>query len=315
MKAWLFGLLSLLALLGCASQAQAPQPARIIALGDLHGDWDAARRALRLAGVINDQEHWIGGPTQVVQTGDLLDRGDQELELLHFLEKLAQEAEQAGGRLHLLNGNHEIMNAQGDFRYVTPHGFESFNRLKLPAAPINATQLQQFPPFARGRAVAFLPGGPYALKLAQRPAVLQLGSILFVHGGLHPAHGAYGLEQINRSYQDWLAGKQAQLPEYLQNESSPIWSRAYSQPNVPPDCEQLKQTLQQFKARFLVVGHSVQSRANSACNGQVWRIDVGLARHYGGPIQVLEIQGEKWRVLEEVRSPQAPPTDETGEGR
>ena len=43
-----------------------------------------------------------------MQVGDQLDRGDHELEILYFLERLQREAARAGGALHVLNGNHEV---------------------------------------------------------------------------------------------------------------------------------------------------------------------------------------------------------------
>lgn len=52
--------------------------------------------------------------------GDILDRGDHEIRILILLERLAAEAAAAGGRLYLLNGNHETMNVMGDHRYATP---------------------------------------------------------------------------------------------------------------------------------------------------------------------------------------------------
>ncbi len=36
-------------------------PVRVVAIGDLHGDLEAARSALRLAGAIDEQDQWIGG--------------------------------------------------------------------------------------------------------------------------------------------------------------------------------------------------------------------------------------------------------------
>src|SRR5262245_45911028 len=53
-----------------------PAPERVVAIGDLHGDLDSARRALVLAGAIDDKDAWIGGKLVVVQTGDEIDRGD-----------------------------------------------------------------------------------------------------------------------------------------------------------------------------------------------------------------------------------------------
>ena len=63
------------------------RPERIIAIGDLHGDIDKTRDALRLAGVLGPGDHWTGGKTMVVQVGDQLDRGDDEIKV-SYLEAL-----------------------------------------------------------------------------------------------------------------------------------------------------------------------------------------------------------------------------------
>jgi hypothetical protein len=99
---------------------------RIVAIGDVHGDIEATRRALRLAGAIDENDRWIGGKLVVVQTGDQLDRGDNEQAILDLFTRLVEEAAQAGGAFHVLNGNHELMNAKLDLRYVTKGGFEDF---------------------------------------------------------------------------------------------------------------------------------------------------------------------------------------------
>src|SRR5690349_6764906 len=101
-------------------------PGRIVAVGDLHGDLTATRAALRVAGVIDPHDSWIGGTTTLVQTGDVLDRGDDEQAIIDLLERLETEAAAAGGAVIWLLGNHELMNAAGDFRYVTHGGFTDF---------------------------------------------------------------------------------------------------------------------------------------------------------------------------------------------
>jgi hypothetical protein len=81
----------------------------------------------------------------------------------------------------------------------------------------------------------------------------------------------------------------------------PVWTRAYSNPSEPPDCASLARVLAEIGARRMVVGHTVQpSGISSACDGRVWRIDVGMSRAFGGPIQVLEIAADDVRVLREV---------------
>ena len=106
-----------------------PQPERIIAIGDLHGDVAATRRALRLARVLHPRRDvWTGGKTVVVQVGDQLDRGDDELAVLSLLQRLSTQAEAAGGALDVLWGNHELMASQGKFRYATPGACDTFTR-------------------------------------------------------------------------------------------------------------------------------------------------------------------------------------------
>src|SRR6187551_1519251 len=89
---------------------QLPAAERVIAIGDLHGDVSALRAALRLAGAIDEAGKWIGKSLVVVQTGDQLDRGDDEPQILDLFQRLRTEAAAAGGAVHVLNGNHEVMN-------------------------------------------------------------------------------------------------------------------------------------------------------------------------------------------------------------
>ncbi|PKL75251.1 MAG: calcineurin [Candidatus Melainabacteria bacterium HGW-Melainabacteria-1] len=293
-------LASLLLLAACKNTQPGDEPAaprRIVAVGDLHGDLNATRRALRLAGAIDAQDRWIGKDLILVQTGDQLDRGDEELAILKLLEGLAPQAEAAGGRLHVLNGNHEIMNVELDFRYVTPHGFSSF--AGLAGLDLKQPRLAPLPEFARPRAAAFAPGGPLARQFAQRPVILQLDGNLFAHGGVLPEHLSYGIEEVNLAYSKWLKGELAQLPPLLSGDQSPIWSRTWSDTATAPDCARLAQTLTQAEAKRMIVGHTVHGQINSACQDKVWRIDVGMAKAYGGPVQVLEIQGDRLRVLSE----------------
>lgn len=273
-----------------------PAAPRVIAIGDVHGDINAMRAALRLAGAIDQNNHWSGGALVVVQTGDLLDRGDDERAILEWVPVLTEEARRAGGAYHSLNGNHELMNAQGDFRYVTPGGYEDFRGHEGPLRDHPA--LQRFPENARSRAAAFAPGGLYARTLAAMNTVLVVGDTAFVHGGLLPDHGVFGLEPINRAMRAFYLGERRDLPTVLEREDSPLWFRGYAVRDDEETCALLTRALEAAQVRRLVIGHTVQERGiTSACNNRVWRIDVGLARHYGGPTQVLEITGENARPL------------------
>jgi hypothetical protein len=275
-----------------------PAAPRLVAIGDLHGDLDAAVAALRIAGAVDKDGNWAGGKLVVVQTGDVLDRGDEEREILELLDHLTVQAKEAGGALHLLNGNHEVMNVAGDFRYVTSGGFSDYRDVK-PGGGLMTARVNTFPPLQRGRAAAFLPGGPVAKRLSEHPVAIVVGDTAFAHGGILPGHARQGLTRINSETKEWMAGKTARAPIILEGPASPIWTRDYSEGD--PDsrvCEALTRALEQLSARRMVVGHTPQKGGiTSACDKRVWRIDVGMAKAYGGKASVLEIKGNQVRVL------------------
>ncbi|KAK1740005.1 Shewanella-like protein phosphatase, partial [Skeletonema marinoi] len=110
-----------------------PKGQRIVAFGDVHGDITALRAFLVTAGILDprssiEEPVWCGGTTICVQTGDVLDRGDDELACFRLLATLARQAHDAGGQLLLLYGNHESLNAAGLFQYANPGGNVEFER-------------------------------------------------------------------------------------------------------------------------------------------------------------------------------------------
>lgn len=280
-----------------------PAPERLVAIGDVHGDIAALRQVLRLAGAIDERDDWAGADLVVVQTGDILDRGDSERAILDWLARLRTQAQAAGGAILFLNGNHELMNATWDFRYVTPGGFREFADVTPdpngtePRLP--AQILDQIPESMRGRAHAFRPGGTYTRQLAEGNVAQKVGSTVFAHGGISPRYAEYGLERINREIRCWLADSRSapsDIPVPGHDPEGPVWNRSYSLD--PPDCQALERALTTLDARRMVVGHTVQQGGiTSACDGRIWRIDTGIADFYGGPRQALEIRGDQVTVL------------------
>lgn len=280
-----------------AFKGKLPAAERIVAIGDLHGDLEATRRAFKLAGAIDDKDAWRGGKLVVVQTGDEIDRGDDDRTILDWVERLKGEAAKAGGAVVAMVGNHEIMNANFDFRYVTPGAFRAFDDV-TPKNPGVAVALANLDARARGRAAAFAPGGAYAAMLARRPVIAQVGDTVFVHGGVLPKHVAYGIDRINDEARAWLLGEKSESPAPLQAEDGPLWTRMYSAATGREECAVLDKTLQAMGAKRMVVGHTVQrAGASAACDGNVWRIDVGMSKFFGGSAQTLEIKGDDVAIL------------------
>jgi DNA-binding protein YbaB len=275
--------------------ARYPAARRVVAIGDLHGDLVATFDALRLVGAIDEDWNWIGGELVVVQTGDQLDRGDQEQKIVDRFEELATEARAHGGAVHVLNGNHELMNVALDLRYVTPEGFADFEDATT-VGKLDST-LAAHEPEQRARVAAFRPGGAYARRLASRPIAVIVGRTLFVHGSIDIENVSYGLGRINAEAQRWLLGEGPQ-PDWVNGEHSPVWSRRFSDEVDDEDCEILAEVLDRLMVDRMVVGHTVQEEGiNSYCGPRVWCVDVGMAAAYGGRVEALEIVGDDVRVI------------------
>ena len=256
-----------------------PAPARLVAIGDVHGDLSAARAALRLAGAIDRRDRWVGGELAVVQLGDVLDRGDDEGAIIDLFERLEGEAAAAGGSFTWLLGNHELMNAAGDFRYVTRRALRA---------------LGGGPGGASARLAAMAPGGEVARIFSGQDVVAHIGDSLFAHAGLTP-RWAGRIAAINRDARCWLEG-QAPRPALATADDGPVWTRMWGADQV--DCAALDRVLAASGARRMVVAHTPQrGGVTSACGGRLWRVDTGMAGAYGGPVQALELSGARPRIL------------------
>jgi len=267
-------------------------PRRLVAIGDVHGDFKAAKKVLRVAGVLDGDNNWVGGDTWIVQTGDQLDRADREEKILDLFERLADEAYAAGGAFHSLLGNHELMNVQLDFRFVTPGGYDDFADTEFdPEDELLAT----YPEEERGRVAAFRPGGEWATRLSDHNVVMVVGGTVLVHGGVLPESVDHGLAKLNNETRRWMRGRGTSLPGVA---SDIVWTRIYSDDDAEPDCVTLDETLDALGADRMVVAHTVWDTVNPACDGRLWRIDVGMSSYYGGDPMALEIAGDSVTILE-----------------
>lgn len=202
--------------------ALAPPPgstARLVAVGDVHGDLNGLRAILRDAAVIDAAGRWAGGKTVLVQSGDLIDRGPDSRAVLDFMMELERQASRAGGRVIALMGNHEAMNIMGDLRYVTEPGFAAYADGKseqrrraawrryeawlkdqggapLPAS-LEAEWLKNHPIGFVEHREAFSARGIYGRWLRRRPVVAKVGDTLFVHGGISAEVAALPPERVN----------------------------------------------------------------------------------------------------------------------
>jgi hypothetical protein len=217
---------------------------RVVAVGDLHGDYDHFIEILKApeVGIVDDDLHWIAGKTHLVQIGDVMDRYDYAKRIFVLIMRLEKEAEAAGGKVHMLIGNHEEMNI-GDFAfdrqgYVTVKQLLSFLppeyiekeerkiRKKLGIPPSNETDfsapldpnIEDFwqEKIDKSRDVTHLTkfhvrwhylktfNENYAPWILQHNVVIKINDIVFVHGGISEMFSTWPLEKINNQLRQEL---------------------------------------------------------------------------------------------------------------
>jgi hypothetical protein len=275
------------------SQTPAPAPARVVAIGDLHADINVTRKVFRLAGATNEKDEWIGKSLTIVQLGDFIGRSDDERQVLDFLFDIRKKAEAGGGKVHVLIGNHEVFGGRVDNQAVGPNPFPGFEG--IPGLNLNDPRLRLLPPRERARGAALMAGGPYAKRLADFPAVLQLGGTIYVHGGVVPRWARYGIDRINGEISLWLMGRapEPDSAKGVDDGDNVMWTRQFSSNVDPRDCAELEESLAVLGARRMIVAHTVHPNITPRCNGKVWAIDVGMSRAYGGNIELLEILNDE----------------------
>jgi Calcineurin-like phosphoesterase len=206
---------------------------RLIAIGDIHGDFDDFGLLLKRVGLVDAANHWSGGTSTVVQTGDLIDRGPKGRQVMDLLMSLEKEAASASGHVLVLLGNHEVMNILGDLRYVPAEDYAAFadseseNRRKTAyqeyaawytshtqlLAPIEQPKLalteeewmQKHPAGFLEYREAMAPEGKYGKWVRQHAALAKIGDTIFLHGGIHPNLISLKLEQVNSQISEEIA--------------------------------------------------------------------------------------------------------------
>jgi len=293
---------------------------KIVAVGDVHGDYDNLVQVLRQAGIINRRGNWIADDTHLVQLGDLPDRGPDTDKAIELLMKLERQASRRGGMVHVLIGNHEAMNMLGDLRYVHPGEYEAFvtrdsERLRdhyfeLVVQQRNAANSefeadeefvalfnQQVPLGYVEHRVAWAPEGEFGSWVLGHNAVIKVNDTLFLHGGLGPDVLGMTLEQINAGVLDELRlGEAGQIgePGLATTEGGPLWYRGLASGDEAVEIEHLDAVLNFYDVKRIVIGHTPGlATIVPRFGAKVLVIDSGLSGYYGGHLASLTIEGDQ----------------------
>jgi len=256
-------------------QYEYPESERLIIIGDIHGDLKRFKKILIDAQIINNNLEWIAQPpnTIVVQLGDQIDSANrtnnennwevlEDTDMLYFTNTLDNIAMSKGGKVISLIGNHELMNTQGNFSYVS-------------VKSNNDSRINDY-----------LPNGKLSTILSKRPVVLKIGTLFFCHAGLKKCHldllksinkdityvntvwKKYMLNEINNVNDKLLFEKL-----FVDNDGI-LWNRELDTK------ENNIYTLNEIQCIYMFIGHNTVENV-SLLNGTTWFVDTGISRAYG----------------------------------
>lgn len=295
---------------------------RIVAIGDLHGDYESYLSVLRAAGIIDARGRWSGGSSHLVQTGDIPDRGADTRRIIAHLGRLATQAARRGGHVHNLMGNHEAMNVYGDLRYVSAGEFAAFagqrsaaernryfERVMQDLKRTDPARAAALPDDFRERWNREHPlgwiehrrawdprwnpqGELFRWVIAEKVAV-QINDLVFVHAGISSDYCGNSLASLSTMAHAALRKADDGERSILDDPRGPLWYRGMAgvEPATRPGT--VAAILRRHGARHVVIGHTVTKGVIwPRLDARIIQIDTGMSAAYGRHIGWLEVTPE-----------------------
>ncbi len=249
---------------------------RILAISDTHGQYDLLRKFLQAHGVTDEAGNWAYGKGHLVVLGDIFDRGEGVTESLWLVHQLERQAQQAGGRVHFLLGNHEVMALMGDLRYINRKYRYTMALLQKPYDQLFAedTYLGQW--------------------LRSKPVAISINDIAFVHAGISGQvlqHG-FRFSDINTAFQQ----KILRMPEdsvlaqpelhLLYGADGPLWYRGYFEKDFKK--RHARGILRELGQNKMIVGHTSFEEILALHGGRIYCIDSSIKLGEGGEVLLIE---------------------------
>ncbi|HEV8504518.1 MAG TPA: metallophosphoesterase [Chitinophagaceae bacterium] len=260
-------------------KAEYKKVGKMLILSDIEGNFEAFRKLLQANHVIDDDFNWTFEKNHLVLIGDFVDRGTMVTEVLWLIYSLEEKAKAAGGYVHYILGNHEIMNMSNDLRYVQPRYLRN-------AALMNTSYMKLFGPDAEiGR------------WLATKNVTERVGDILFMHGGISQYINMMNIplkelnDLVRPFYTDTTYEYKDNRLNILYSDIGPFWYRGYyTAPKAT--MAQIDSTLSIYDVRYLTTGHTiVASEIKSFYDGKLFDTDV---HHAGGHSEALLYEDGKF---------------------
>lgn len=253
-------------------------PAKLLVVSDIEGNFGAFRKLLQANKIIDANFNWTFGDGHLVLAGDFVDRGEQVTEVLWLIYSLEDKAKKAGGYVHYVLGNHEIMNLSGDLRYLNAKYVENVKLMNQDFVNLYGknTELGKW--------------------FRSKNVVEKLGDLVISHGGISSEVNNMDVDvrKINNLSRDFYDDSLFVYPDpkidTLFGDRGPFWYRGYYLKPGSDIESQISQTLQKFKVRHLVTGHTIVSDTVSMWyGGKVFNTDT---HHAKGHSEALLVEGK-----------------------
>jgi len=234
-------------------------PEKMFMISDIEGNFKGFADILIAANVINKDFKWTFGNGHLVLNGDFFDRGINVTECLWLIYKLENEAESQAGKVHLILGNHEMMNLKERFRYVRNKYFENAKALEL--------EYNRW----------YAPDTELGKWLRSKNAIEKIGNYLFLHGGLSKDFPSdqYSLTDINQNIRlcidkNFKEGESSK--DLFIGSQGPLWYRGIV--DTLESQKDVDRTLKLYDSDKMILGHTIVDDMRYLYNKKVIAIDL-----------------------------------------
>ena len=273
-------------------------PKKLVAMADIEGNFDGLAGFLQSNKIIDKDFNWSFGKGHFVLNGDLVDRSANVTGVLWLLYKMEMQARSAGGRVHIILGNHDLMNMQGWCEFANPRFQKTLQILTGESDLENAFKTYFSPETFLGK------------WLSRKNIILKIGNLLFVHAGVSSdvIQQNLSIEQINNLgrmnlYMDNYRSRNTdKVVDAIMGEKGLMWYRGLARPHTYPmeSKKKVKKILRHFGVDKIIVGHSVVDDICTGYDGMVVKIDVlhGQTKK-SGETRGLWVEDQEYSIVDD----------------
>jgi hypothetical protein len=262
-------------------------PGKIFAISDIHANFKGLKNILIGAGVIDKKLNWSFGKGHFVFDGDVFDRGAYPTECIWLIYKLEEEAEKAGGRVHFILGNHELLNLYGNTKYVNKNILGNIPLMKEEYINLYGVNTEL------GR------------WFRTKNGIEKIGNFVFVHAGISPLLNSLNLSlnKINKITRNIIGKTKEQITDEKEKliaagKTSPYWFRGFILNPVSKDSAET--IFNNMGAERIIVGHTIIDNIKSFYGGRVVGINEDHQKNSdNGFMHGLLIIGKKFFVIDD----------------